>query len=97
MTTCGLLPLIASSILTKSPSALVTTEDLIGAAFVRVGVFVNSSGMVQTSPLLLYARTDTGVRSGVVKAVEATTRVESTANLMLEVKMKGVNEIRRRR
>ncbi len=83
MTTCGLLPLIASSILTKSPSALVTTADLIGAAFVRVGEVVNSSGMVQTSLLLLYARTDIGARGGVVKAVDATTRVESTANLMI--------------
>ena len=86
---------MASSILTKSPSAFVTTEDLIGAAFVRVGVFVNSSGMVQTSLLLLYARTDVGVRGGAVKAVEATTRVESSANLMLEVKMKCADENRR--
>jgi|SaaInl74LU_5_DNA_1037368.scaffolds.fasta_scaffold43777_1 hypothetical protein len=75
---------MASSILTKSPSALVTTPDLMGAAFDRVGVFTNSSGMshtvVPSSLLLLYARTDTGVRSGVVKALAVdATRAERAA------------------
>lgn len=88
MTTCGLLPLMASSILTKSPSALVTTADLIGAAFDRVGTELANSGISQTvdpSLLLLYnARTDAGAWSGLVKAlVDATARVDRAA---IEVK-----------
>ena len=66
---------MASSNLTKSPSELVTTADLIGAAFERVGVSTKSSGMSQT---VLYTPTDADLLSGVVtKAlVDAATRVD---------------------
>jgi hypothetical protein len=81
ITTCGLLPLITSSILMKSPSALVTTADLIGAEFVRVGTDSANSGMSQTVLSLLYsARPDTGAWFGLVKAlVDATARAERAA------------------
>ena len=66
----------------KSPPALVTTADLIGAEFVRVGTDSANSGMSQTVVLLLLysARAATGAWCWFVKAlVDATARADRAA------------------